>query len=50
MLCKFIIEKEEFSESENSSQFDDTELEDAIEVFKKNFNLNRSKLNYSNRF
>jgi hypothetical protein len=50
MLCKFIIEKEEFSESENSSQFDDTELEDAIEVFKKNFNLNRSRLNYSNRF
>ena len=50
MMCKFIVDKEEFSESYSTREADDTELEDAIEVFKKNFNISRGRLNYTSSF
>lgn len=50
MLCKFILDKDEFDDDYASNAYEDKELQDAIEVFAKTFKLNRASNNYGAKY
>lgn len=50
MLCKFILDKDEFDDDYASNAYEDKELQEAIDVFTKTFKLNRSRNNYATNY
>jgi len=47
MLCRFIVDKEEFDDDSASNAYEEQELQEALDVFIKTFKLNKSSKNYS---